>query len=271
MLFATYSNIISLTYFFTFIYVILITSLITYTIPLFTSSGNNSSSNHKDIFSVLHGNSIITFLCTPFAILVLSLISLVLPSTSLWFGHIVVSNFQLKSTFFLVFSMILIIVYYSYSYFSSRETYDYFITQINIFYWSSLLFYSNSLITMIFIIEVQSALLFLILVTSTMSSNYFYRNLDFSSYNFFANQMPYAVLNSIMFFFWVSLLTSLNLFLFTIFLYQKLFSFDWYLIEHLFIYFISSSGYLDIFGFSIYWFILLFSIFTKSGIAPFFI
>ena len=124
---------------------------------------------------------------------------------------------------------------------------------------------------MIFIIEVQSALLFLILITSTFSSNYFYRNTDFSNYNFFSSQLPYAVLTSIMFFFWVSLLTSLNLFLFTIFLYQKVFSFDWYLIEHIFIYFIDSSTYNDIWSFGLYWFILIFSIFTKSGIAPFFI
>jgi hypothetical protein len=53
-------------------------------------------------------------------------------------------------------------------------------------------------------------------------------------------------------------------------LYTKLFSFDWYLLEHVFFFINSSSSPDFIYLFGAIWYVLLFSIFTKSGLAPFF-
>ena len=194
-----------------------------------------------------------------------------LTSCSVWFGHVLVSSYYTK--FFIVMSVIFLfcVLFSGNSYYTTREPYDYYITQINVFYWSSLIFAANSLVSMIFIIEVQSALLFLIVVTSTFSSSHFYNNSDLSDFNSFSNQTPYSFVNSIMFFFWVSLLTSLNLFLFTTTSYQKLLTFDWYLIEHIFGFLTESATPYDVSTLCLYWFIFLFSLFTKSGIAPFFI
>ena len=56
-----------------------------------------------------------------------------------------------------------------------------------------------------------------------------------------------------------------------IFIYNfSLFTFDWYLIENIFIYFINVSSIKEILTFSLIWFIFIFCIFLKCGIAPFF-
>jgi hypothetical protein len=127
------------------------------------------------------------------------------------------------------------------------------------------------LITTIFIIEVMSALLFLLVTTSVYSTSFYYKNIDFSNYNYFQNAIPYSFINSLLYFFWVSLISSLNLFLFTIYLYTSFMSLDWYVLEHVYSYYISTSEYKDLYASGIVWFIMLFSILLKCGIAPFFI
>lgn len=68
----------------------------------------------------------------------------------------------------------------------------------------------------------------------------------------------------------MSLIASLNLFLFITLLYLKMFSFDWFLIEYVFSYFIISNSFWDVIGFTVPWFIFVFSIFLKCGLVPFF-
>jgi hypothetical protein len=133
------------------------------------------------------------------------------------------------------------------------------------------LFFTNSIFTTVFVIEVLSTLIFLLLITSVYSSNFFYKNLDFSSHSSFENSNPNTLIQSILFFFWVSLLSSLNLFLFIIFLYEKIYTFDWYLIEYIFSYFINVNSFKEIYTLGIVWFIIILSIFLKCGIAPFFL
>lgn len=154
------------------------------------------------------------------------------------------------------------------SYFTSREIYDYFITLYNFFYWVLLLFFANSILTTIFIIEVISAVIFLLIVTSTYSSTYFYRNTNFSFGNLFQNSTPYTFLQSLIFYFWISLISALNLFLFILFLYLKVYTLDWFTLEHIFIYLTHVTSLKDLLSLGCVWLILLLSIFIKSGIAP---
>ena len=259
--------------FFPVLYAILILSLLFYLVPILSgvSTFSNQSNNYSS-FSFVQGSYLfnITFFVLFYTnVLIFNWVS---PSITAWFGHLVFIGFQSKVYALLSFFFLLVVyAFSSVSYFSGREPYDFLITKINMYYWITLLFMSNSLITMIFIIEVLSALLFLLLVTSALSSVYYYRNLDFSSYNFFSSSLPSTFLQSIMYFFWVSLIGSLNLFLFVIFLYQKLFSFDWFLLEYVFYYLITYSSYKELYTLGIVWSLFLFSIFTKCGIAPFFI
>jgi len=273
MFLMTSSSIWSICVFAPTIYAVIVLSLILYTLPLLSATSNfSTNSNNTTTFSFMVGNYIANLVSFTLLILLLNTTAWSSPDLTAWFGHIIFSSFQLKSQF-VIFASFVLVVYllFSVSYFSSREIYDFTITIVNMYYWVSLLFATNSIITMIFVIEVQSALLFLLLVTSSFSSAFYYRNSDLSSYNFFANSLPATFIQSIMYFFWISLVGSLNLFLFTIFLYQKLFSFDWFLLEHIFYYTAVSSSYKEMFTIGLTWSIFLFSLLTKCGIAPFFI
>jgi hypothetical protein len=133
-----------------------------------------------------------------------------------------------------------------------------------------MLFLSNSLISTFFIVEVLSSILFLLLVTSAFSSSKFYSSLDISGGHFLQDSLPSSFLKSVILFFWVSLLSSLNLFIFTLLIYLKVFSFDWYLLEHIFVYLSVTSSFEQLISISIAWYVILFSVFTKCGLAPFF-
>lgn len=262
----TLSNFWSFSLFLPLTYLIFLVSLTFYLIPVFYNY------NTKNTFFIVSSFEINTLFYTP-CVLILSLICLwSSPSISLWFGHLVYTSFQYKITILILLTFIIFFYLYSnVSYVSSREICDYVITNFNFLYWVILLFYSNSLFTVIFIIEILSTLIFLLLLTSVFSSTFFYKNVDFSSHSFFESSTPFTFIQSILFFFWISLLASLNLFLFLIFLYDKMFSFDWYLMEYIFSYFISVSSYKDIYVLGLTWFFILFSIFLKCGIAPFYI
>jgi hypothetical protein len=49
-----------------------------------------------------------------------------------------------------------------------------------------------------------------------------------------------------------------------------MFSFDWYLIEHAFAYLSATSSFEQLFSVGVIWYIIIFSVFTKCGLAPFF-
>ena len=134
-----------------------------------------------------------------------------------------------------------------------------------------MLFTSNSVFTLVFVIEVISTLVFLLITTSVFSTTFFYKNINFDSKNFFQNLVPITFLQSLLFFFWVSLISSLNLFVFIIFIYKSLVTLDWFVIEHIFYYLASVSTFKSLFFIGVSWFFIVFSIFLKCGIAPLFI
>lgn len=266
MFFLTISSVWNFSIFLPLTYLIFLVSLMLYLLPLFY---NSTTKNTFFIISFSESFKIVFLPCVTMFLLFSFWSSY---SISSWFGHLTYTSFQYKFSIFIIFNFVLFMfLYSSISYLSSREIFDFLIAQFNFLYWVILLFHTNSFFTVIFVIEVLSTLIFLLMLTSVFTSCFFYRNLEFSSHSFFENSTPYTFIQSILYFFWVSLLASLNLFLFIIFLYDKVFTFDWYLMEHVFFYFINVSSYKDIYTLGITWFIILFSIFLKCGIAPFYL
>ena len=255
------------------LYITLIASILLYLIPTLGENhfSNSSSFNSKSNFSLVKGASFGVFFFSLLVIFLLLASIALFTECSIWMGHILVSSFSKKMFFlFLLVFFIYLQTFLSLSVFSSREIYDFLTVNLNSTIWLYLLFLSNSLLSSFFIIEVLSALLFLLLVSSAFSSLLYYNNLDLNNHHFLSNSLPITFLKSIIFFFWVSLLASLNLFIFTLLLYNSLFSFDWFLLEHVFFYIatVATADNVSLIGLT--WYILLFSIFTKCGLAPFF-
>ena len=203
MFFLTYSNLWSFSFFIFLTYSTLIISLLIYIMPILNSPLKYTASKNKSEFTMVNSSDMFYAFITPVICLIVNLLLWSAPSTSAWFGHIVISSFQVKLTFAVIlnFTMILLVTS-STVYFTSREIYDYTITTFNFFYWIILIFYSNTIFTSIFVIEVLSTLIFLLLITSTFSSSFFYRNLNLSFGHLFQQSTPYSYLQSILYFFW---------------------------------------------------------------------
>lgn len=273
MTFLASSHVWSFLFFFPLCYGMLLITLVLYLLPITATQYNSMTQSYQQSnFKFVSGLDVFPILFYLVAFLLTLNWSWFSSSTSCWFGHVSVNSFPLKIFIFTwVVFLLTSYVELSNSYFSSRDIYDSLITKISLTFWLSFIFFSNSLITTIFIIEVMSALLFLLITTSVYSTTFYYKNIDFSQYNYFQNVIPYSFLNSLIYFFWVSLIASLNLFLFTIYLYTNLMSLDWYLLEHIYYYYLNISSYKDLYLLGIVWFIMLFSILLKCGIAPFFV
>ena len=206
MFFITFSNLWSFSFFFFLTYTTLIISLITYMLPVLSSPLKYTTSKNKSEFVMINATDLMYVFATPLVCIIFSLMLWTAPSTSAWFGHIVITSFQTKLTYLVLLNFLLIIaVTCSTTYFTSREIYDYTITTFNFLYWIVIIFYSNTIFTSIFVIEVLSTLIFLLLITSTFSSTFFYRNLNLSFGHLFQQSTPYSYLQSILYFFWVSL------------------------------------------------------------------
>lgn len=273
MLFLNSYMLWSLIFFFLFVYITLFYSFIVYLLPLTLSGGNLSlSSNKRSSFYLLSGLECLHVKFIPLLLLLVLNILWVSNSITAWFGSLVFTSFQHKMVLLLIFVFwIVLLVFANASFLSSHEIYDFWIVKYNFFFWVAVLFLSNSLFSLFFIIEALSALIFLLLVCSTYSTLHFFRSVSLDFSNFLQNNTPHTFIQSILFFYWVSLLSSLNLFVFSAFLYKYLVTFDWYLIEHVFLYLIKVSSLKDVFIIGIAWFFIILSIFLKCGIAPFFI
>ena len=198
-------------------------SLLVYLLPVLLSTYNlNTSVKLKNNFYIISATETILFLLVPLFCIFFLNFCWSSSDLTIWFGHIMFSSFQSKMTYF-VFFIFYIVLYFitTTTYYSSNEIYDFIITQFNFLYWLTLIFMSNSIFTLMFIIEVISTLIFLLITTSVFSTAFFYKNINFDSKNFFQNNTPFTFLHSLFFFFWICLVSSLNLFVFIIFIYTS--------------------------------------------------
>jgi hypothetical protein len=132
------------------------------------------------------------------------------------------------------------------------------------------LFTSNNLFTVIFFFEVLSATTFLLLVTSNFSTIFTYKLTDFSNKNFFNLNFSKFYVNSLLYFFWISLIGSLFLFLFLTFFLINFFSFDFFFIEYVTLFILTSSTQATFVKGLIIWAGIVLTFFVKTGLAPFF-
>jgi len=262
----------SFSFFLVITYLTGVTSLITYLLPLPALNNKYTAAQVQYKSSLVNGLDLLWIAATPYIILLLLNSLWVSPTLSAWFGHIVLTTFQSKMIYFIITGFLLTtLVFMSTTYFSSREIYDYVVVTYNFCYWLVILFMSNSIFTTVFVIEVISTLILLIIVTSTFSTAFFYRNLNLSFGHILQQSIPHSYLQSVLYFFWISLISSLNLFLFFLLLYTKLLTLDWFLLDYVFTYFISVGSVSDVASIGIYWLVMVFCIFVKCGVSPLFL
>jgi len=271
MFFITFSSLWSFSFFLNLTYSIFIFSLIIYLIPI---QGRSSSVNPSTRSNFSHINSFdfLYVLLTPLFIFWSLSMLWTSPTVTAWFGHVIFSAFSYKILILTTMTFaVLVLIYSSSVYYTSQEVYDYIVVNYSLYYWVSVLFLTNSVFTMIFGIEVLSTLIFLLIITSTYSSNSFYNNLDLSSSNYQQSSYPFSYLQSLLYFFWISLIASLSLFLFLLYFYTKILTFDWYLVEYVFVYFINVKSGTSVISLGLVWFIFVVCVFLKCGVAPLYI
>jgi hypothetical protein len=272
-LFLSFSHLWSISYFFLILYIGLIFLAKLYLLANLRefTHYNQFKSGSGLVFNYLTGFDLVGTLLP--SLIVFWLINLAWSSPALlaWFGHLALSAIQYKVLYWILAWFVIVWVAYSTTfYFTSTEVYDYCIVTYFFAFWLLLLFYSTNLFSFIFFIEILSTLIILLLVTSTFSTAYFYSTTSFSEHTYFQQSFPFAFLQTLLFFFWISLVGSLNLFLFLLLFYAKVVTFDWFLVEVLFQYLISVGSLKDLFYVSLSWFNFLICIFLKCGLAPFY-
>jgi hypothetical protein len=267
----TFSMLWSFTYFFYLLYLIIIFSIIFYTLPITKNLANFSKFKKNLNFEYTSGFDLYWVMVTLLVLIFFINFSWNAPVISAWFGNLIFSTFQYKISFLIIFIFYLIISAYMTSfYFSAREIFDFLIVCINFFFWIYFLFLANTLFTVIFFIEILSTLVFLLLVSSSFSTTYFYNNLNLNLNSYFNATTPFFFLQMLMYFFWISLISSLNLFFFLILFYIKFLTLDWFIFEFIFYYIVNLNDIKDMFFIVFVWFNFLFCIFLKCGLVPFY-
>lgn len=259
-------------YFSLLIYLPLFFTSILYLLPNITLFSQSNSTSAWSSFDSVDGTKFLKTLVTPVLVLLILHTSWAGPVLTAWFGHITFSALQYK---FLPLLMLFFVTYLSaFSlnvHFSSTQVYDYSSTVFNFFTWILLILFSNNLFTFIFFLELLSTLVMLLLITSTFSSNHMYNTLSYSKSSYFENSAPTAFLQTILMFFWTTLIASLALFLFTIIFYQNFLTFDWNIISSVFSFLVTTSTLGDNIVFAFSWMLLLSCVFIKCGIVPFYV
>ena len=270
--FLSYSHIWSLTYFGCILYLGLSFLAQTYLVAnLKDFTTYNTTVSNNTPFSYNTGFDLIKFFFFPIFIFLCLNFSWTSPSLLVWFGHLYLTPLQYKIFFWLLtwFAAVLLVQLTSF-YFTGTDVYDYMIVQYFFLMWLLLLFYTTNLFSFIFFIEILSILIMLLLVTSTFSTTYFFTITNFTSHSYFQQTLPFAFLQTLLFFFWVSLIGSLTLFVFLLLFYLKFVTFEWFLVEVIFYYLTSASSLKDLYSIALIWFLFLVSIFLKCGLAPFY-
>ena len=262
----------ALTYFSYFVYSLFAVSAFIYVLPNVPSYASINHFSKLTTHTSLTGNDLMKSLLTPLLLMLLVHMTWSGPALTAWFGHLTFSNFQFKLTYLLYFFFsTYLVVLLSTHHASSLNFFDFLITVFNFFVWIWLMCFSNNVFSFIFFLELLSAAVTLLLVTSSFSSSHFYNNLSLSSHAYFNNSTPTAFLQTLMFFFWVTLLSSLTLFVFVITFYLKFFSFDFNLVTSIFTFLLTTSSLKSLFTTSFSWLVLLIAISIKCGLVPFYL
>lgn len=189
----------------------------------------------------------------------------------LWFGHLAFTSFQ--AHIILIFAVFGFISAWSVTSTwtnTTRESFDLGMVVVHLLFWEVLLFAANSLLTVLLLIELLTTAVFVVLVSSSFSSFSFYSTLDFHRARSFTTGGPAGFLRSLLSLFWMSLVISLNLFLFLILFVLHFGTTDWFVIEYVFMYFVQTYEMPWPTHITLVWWNLLISVFLKCGLVPFY-
>lgn len=269
--FHTSSSIFTLTFFITLFYLLAVFTIILYLLSNIKDFTSYNAFSNQTQFNFLSGLDLLWLAFSPIVLILFLTLSWSSSDLLIWFGHLVLTPFQIKMTYYVSWAFFITWFIYLLSfYYTSQEIYDYTIASYSFFMWVLLLFFSNNILTFIFFIEVLSTLIMLMLITSVFSSAYFFNNLNLTRHSYFNQTSPVSFLQTIMFFFWISLVSSLMLFVFLTLLFLKFYTLEWYLVEHVFFYVVSALDVKAVCSISLTWLAFLFCIFLKCGLVPFY-
>lgn len=194
------------------------------------------------------------------------------PIVTSGFGHLTFSAFERKLMLLVLFtfSFFLAILLNS-SDFSNSGSYDYFLTLLHLTFWLLLLFLTNNIFSLAFVVEVLTALITLMLVTSY--NNSFVTSTPHGGYQGLLNtpSIPSTYFYSLLTFFWTSLVTTLTLFLFLMFMYSKFLTVDNALVSVVATHTLVTSSLTNLSTLSFTFSFFLLTIFLKCAITPFFL
>lgn len=260
------------TFFFPIFYLLSIFSLALYFVPLVSFFISFDKFKNQTTYVHINFETICAFLLLPSFIITALVLSWISPTTYVWFSQLTVSTTQRPITIFCLLAYVLLIYIYSANLiFNTKEIYDFMIILHNTLVWLFLLFYANNLFAIIFFIETLTSLTILVLITSTFSSSYSYDTANFPKSLYFQPLIPKEILNSLIYFFWMSLLSSLLLFLFLILFYTSTFALELSL-ANICLNFTSTTALITQFlATSLVLMLFTITIFLKCGLVPLFI
>jgi len=159
----------------TFFYFIFLSSVLFYLLPISKNLANFVAFKKTNVnFEYITSFDFYSLITLPFFLSTIIFFNWTAPLSSAWFGNLLISSLQIKiSYFYFAFTLSLLFCLTSFIYFNSREVYDFFLVLLNFLFWIILIFFSNNIFSLIFIVEITSTLIFLIFITSTFSSTYF--------------------------------------------------------------------------------------------------
>ena len=222
--------------------------------------------------TLLHGRELLLFILTPVALLGLLSWTWYGPALTLWFNHLTFSGFQFKTNFLISGGFSLLLTAFVLNlHLTSQEAYDYLAACYSFMLWLTLLYSVNNLFTLIFFLEILATLVNLLLITSTFSTTTFYNNLNLQNHQYFQGTTPFTFLQTLITYFWISLIAALNLFLFLLLAYLRWFSFEWSLLEVVFQYNLFQTSLKSLTVGAVIWANFVAAFFLKGGIVPFFL
>lgn len=192
------------------------------------------------------------------------------PTAVIWYGHLTCFTLTFKYTvsFTLVYTLTLYI-YDSWLKVFNKISSDLFILLVNMYPWFVIAAYSTNIYTLIFILELLVILLFLFIPISTFIFVNKSRLLPNSSY--FNSNSILPLLNSLLFYYWMSFVSSTFLFLVNFFMFFFFLSFEWFTIDYLALFNVTTSAYLSLKQLYVVVLIMLLVFFIKFGLMPFFL
>jgi hypothetical protein len=260
------------TFFFCVFYIILVFSTTVYILPEILACAATTSFKNNLKYIHIKAETMRRFLILPVISIFFITFVWTSPVINTWFGQLTISAFQRAiSLFVAVIFTLTIYVYTTYLIFNTKEVYDFIITIFNVFLWILFIFYANNIFTVVFFIEILTGLTVLLFITSIHSSTYTFNTSSFSKSLYFNQLAPRATLDVLIFFFWMSLLSSLFLFIFLIFFYIHVPTFEFSLTEILLNHMFHTYLFKQFFTIIFVTFLLLMIIFLKCGLVPLYV